>query len=143
MSEEKKVMKSSDVNDSNVNTRLLNKNYSPLLVRKYQAMGWPLYIGLIIDISLSDLDQLVNIIIKEAKEADLIKNDLQSFRDFCGYMSERLVNHYNSKKENCVEGVAVCAYWDKSWCSSLYGDFMVHNNCRNELYFIINTLPHI
>ena len=130
---------SAEVDDSKTNTRLLDKHYSPLIVRKYQMKGWPLYIGLIVDISLSDLDMVVN----EVEKNFEFKQDIQNIRDFCGYLSESLIQHYNGIKTNCVEGVAVLWYTDKNFVSSLYGDFMTHGNCKNELYAIINTLPHI
>ncbi len=136
-------LRSSEVEDSKTATRLLQKNYSPLVVRKYQAMGWPLFIALICDVSLSDLDKVVYDVIDDAKENGLIENDLQCQRDFCGYLSERLVEHYDKVKRGSVEGVAVLAYWDKSFVSSLYGDFMVHASCKQELFSIIQTLPHI
>ena len=44
----------------NTSTRLLDKNYSPLIVRKYQMKGWPLFVSLICDESLSDLDKVVH-----------------------------------------------------------------------------------
>jgi hypothetical protein len=137
------LTRSSDVDDSKTNTRILNKNYSPLLVRKYQAFGWPLFVGIIVDVSLSDLDKVVNTLLKEAEEYGLVKNDLQAFRDLCGYLNEGIVRHYNKVKENCVEGVAVYAMMDKSHCSSLWGDFMVHGMCRQEFYSILNIAPHM
>jgi len=125
---------------TNVNTRLLDKHYSPLIVRKYQMKGWPLFVSLICDISLSDLDIVVN----EAKEEfGEINDDIQTIRDFCGYLSDFILNHYDSIKTGCVEGVAILWYVDKLFVSSLYGDFMVHASCKNELFQIINTLPHI
>ena len=57
MSEGQKPVGLDDVNTS---TRLLGKHYSPMVVRKYQMDGWPLYIGLICDVSLSDLDKRVH-----------------------------------------------------------------------------------
>lgn len=143
MSKKNIISKSEQVKDNKTNTRLLQKNYSPLIVRKYQLKGWPLFIGLIVDVSLSDLDMVINEIEDDAEKLNLFANDIQSIRDFCGYTSERLVQHYNSKKRNCVEGVAVLWYADKMFTSSLYGDFMVHQSCKLELYQIINTLPHI
>jgi len=124
----------------NVNTRLLNKNYSPLVVRKYQMMGWPLFVSLICDWSLSDLDTVVN---KAEEEFGDIGDDIQQIRNFCGFLSDRLCAHYNGQKRNCIEGVAVLWYVDKCFVSSLYGDFMVHASCKAELFAIINTLPHI
>lgn len=133
------LKKSSDVEDSKTNTRLLQKNYSPLTVRKYQMKGWPMWVGLIVDGSLSDLDEVVNKVESEFK----FENDIQNIRDFCGFLSESLVQHYNGKKTNSVEGVAVLWYTDKNFVSSLYGDFMTHHGCKMELYHIVNTLPHI
>lgn len=142
MAEEKKVERMG-MDDSKTATRLLQKNYSPLIVRKYQAFGWPLFIGIICDVSLSDLDQVVYGSIDECEEADLIGNDIQLQRNFCGIISDNIVGHYNEIKRGCVEGVAVLAYWDKCFCSSLWGDFMVHASCKQELFSIIQTLPHI
>jgi hypothetical protein len=44
--------------DSSTATRLLDKNWSPLIVRKYQMEGWPMYIGIICDANLNDLDNI-------------------------------------------------------------------------------------
>ena len=138
------IKRSEDVKDSKTNTRLLQKNYSPLTVRKYQMKGWPMWVGLIVDGSLADLDAVVNKVEDEAEDAGLFKDvDIQSIRDFCGFLSESLVQHYNKVKKNNVEGIAVLWYTDKNFVSSLYGDFMTHHGCKMELYHIVNTLPHI
>jgi hypothetical protein len=129
--------------DGEVSTRLLGKEWSPLIVRKAYAKGWPFWVGLITDININDLDHLTQDIIEECEKNGIFQNNLQSIRNFCGYATERIVNHYNSKKKGVVEGCAVIAYWDKCFCSALFGDFMVHGSCRAELYSIINTLPHI
>jgi len=131
------------MDDSKTATRLLEKNYSPLIVRKYQAFGWPLFTALICDVSLSDLDQVVYKNIDKFKEDGLVENDIQSQRNFCGLLSDKIIEHYDGVKRGCVEGVAVLAYWDKCFCSSLWGDFMVHASCKQELFSIIQTLPHI
>ena len=123
-----------------VNTRLLGKHYSPLVVRKYMLHGWPLFVSLICDWSLSDLDKVVNKVVKDFGGPE---DDIQQIRNFCGFLSDQLLRHYNGKKENCVEGIAVLWYVDKCFVSSLYGDFMVHGSCKQELFAIINTLPHI
>lgn len=129
--------------DSKTSTRLLDKNWSPLIVRKYQFEGWPLFISLICDASLSDLDAIVYQIADEAKDKGFMENDIQAARNFCGLMSDRIKEHYDKVKRGCVEGVAVLWYIDKCFISSLYGDFMVHASCKQELFAIINTLPHI
>jgi hypothetical protein len=126
----------------NTSTRLLDKNYSPLIVRKFMSAGrgWPMFIGLICDVSLSNLDDVVNQFTADYGEAE---DDIQWVRNFCGALSEHLVSTYEAVKPGCVEGVAVLWYVDKMFVSSLYGDFMVHASCKQELYAIINTLPHI
>jgi hypothetical protein len=129
--------------DDKTSTRLLDKNWSPLVVRKYQAFGWPLFIALICDAPLSDLDEVVYTSIKKCEEHGFLENDIQAQRNFCGFLSDSLVSHYSAIKTGCVEGVAVLAYWDKCFVSSLWGDFMVHASCKQELFAIINTLPHI
>jgi len=131
------------MDDSSTSTRLLQKNWSPLVVRKYMYKGWPLFISLICDANLDDLDETVLRIGDEAEELGFQGNTIQSGRNFCGYMSDKLVEHYNGIKRGCNEGVAVLWYIDKCFISSLYGDFMVHAPCKAELFAIINTLPHI
>jgi len=129
--------------DSSTTTRLLDKNWSPLIVRKYQMEGWPLFISLICDANLNDLDEIVYKIHDEAVEFNFVDGTIQGGRNYCGYMSDKLKEHYDGIKRGCVEGVAVLWYIDKCFISSLYGDFMVHSSCKNELFMIINTLPHI
>ena len=129
--------------DSQTSTRLLDKNWSPLILRKYQMEGWPLFISLICDANLNDLDQVVYKIHDEAKEFEFVNGTIQGARNYCGYMSDKLKEHYDNVKKGCVEGIAVLWYIDKCFISSLYGDFMVHASCKQELFAIINTLPHI
>ena len=129
--------------DSSTSTRLLDKNWSPLIVRKYQMEGWPLFISLICDANLNDLDQVVYRLTEKAKQLGFTNGTIQGVRNYAGFMSDGIVKHYNSVKNGCVEGVAVLWYVDKCFCSSLYGDFMVHASCKAELFAIINTLPHI
>ncbi len=124
-------------------TRLLDKNYSPLIVRKYQLRGWPCFVSLICDISLSDLDDVFYSIVDDAEKNGMMKDDIQAMRNFTGFMSDKIIEHYDSIKKGCVEGVAVLYYIDKCFISALWGDFMVHSSCKQELYSIVNTLPHI
>ena len=140
--EEKKVIvpKPIGLSDVNTSTRLLDKHYSPLIVRKYQMEGWPLFVALICDVSLSDLDQVVQ---GFANDQDEKADDIQWVRNFCGSLSDSLFTHYDDIKSGCVEGIAVLWYVDKMFVSSLWGDFMTHASCKQELYAIINTLPHI
>lgn len=129
--------------DSTTATRLLDKHWSPLIVRKYQMEGWPLFISLICDVNLNDLDETVYRIHMEAVDLQFVNGTIQGSRNYCGYMSDKLKEHYDNIKRGCVEGIAVLWYIDKCFISSLYGDFMVHGSCKQELFAIINTLPHI
>lgn len=139
MADEKEKIEPVGLDQVSTSTRLLDKHYSPLIVRKYQMAGWPLYVALICDVSLSDLDNLVHTFSKPGKYID----DIQWVRNFCGGLCDCLVEHYSNIKLGCVEGVAVLWYVDKMFVSSLYGDYMTHGSCKLELYQIINTLPHI
>jgi len=103
------------------------------------VQGWPTYVSLICDVSLSDLDEVVNGVVSQY----LFEDDIQTLRNFCGDLSASIVNHYNNIKQGCVEGVAVLSYFDKLFISSLWGDYMTHLSVKQELYFIVQTLPHI
>ena len=129
--------------DSKTATRLLDKHWSSLVVRKYQYDGWPLFLSLICDANLSNLDEIFYKAASKAEEEGFHGNDIQSGRNFCGFISDEIIGHYNKIKTGCVEGIAVLWYIDKCFISSLYGDFMTHYSCKMELYQIINTLPHI
>ena len=129
--------------DSSTNTRLLDKNWSPLIVRKYQMKGWPMYIGIICDANLNDLDTVVNKVMKKADELEFTNGTIQGTRNAVGLLSDGIIDHYNEIKEGVCEGVIVCWYVDKCFVSSAYGDFMTHNKCAAEFYSIVNTLPHI
>ena len=131
------------MDDSKVASRLLQKHFSPMIVRKYQLNGWPCYVSLICDYSLSDLDKVVYELVDEANNLGYSTNDIQAIRNFTGYLNDGIVNYYDEKKRGCVEGVAVLYYVDKLFCSALFGDQMTHLSCKMELYQIINTLPHI
>jgi hypothetical protein len=129
--------------DSTTSTRLLDKNWSPLIVRKYQMLGWPLYIGIICDANLNDLDSLIYDIHEKAVKLGFTDGKIQDVRNYCGYMSQEIVNHYNAIKRGVTEGVMVCFYVDKCFVSSAYGDLMTHEKCAAEFYSILGILPHI
>jgi len=132
------------IEDSLTNTNLISKHYSPLIVRKLNIMnGWPLYIGMICDEDLSDLDAVVNGIFTSCKDAGMLENSIQNMRNFTGILSETLQVYYNNKKENCVEGVAILLYVDKCAIENFFGDFMNHTSCRIEWGAILSMLPHI
>jgi len=131
-------------NDDTTNTNLISKHYSPLIVRKYNIInGWPLWIGMICDEDLSDLDMVVNDVIEACEDAGMISNNIQQARNITGILSESIQLHYNSKKKNCVEGVIISLYLDKLFCQNAMGDFMNHTSCRIEYAGIMAMVPHI
>jgi len=148
--EEKKNMNMGEIanagftkDDSLTSTRLLQKSWSPMIVRKYYVADWPCWIGIISDCNLNDLDQVVLNAIEEGDKLGFLDGNIQSCRNFCGFMSDKIDEHYSNIKRGSVEGLAVAWYVDKMFISSLKKDEMVHKSCRDEFYSIIKVLPHI
>jgi len=132
------------INDDLTNTNLISKNYSPMFWRKLNIVnGWPLYISMIVDEDIGDIDDVVNSVVKACQESGMLENNLQSMRNFTGILSESLISHYNNKKSNCVEGVGILLAIDKAMISNLWGDYMNHTMCRSEFYSILTMMPHI
>ena len=132
------------INDDFTNTNLISKNYSPLFIRKYNAIyGWPLYVSMIVDEDISDIDSIVNEVIRECKKANMIDNNTQNLRNFTGILSETLLEHYNNKKENCVEGIAITLYIDKMIINNYFGDYMNHSMCRSEHLSLLNFMTQV
>ena len=115
-------------------TRLTYKNFSPMIVRKYHIFGMPTYIGIICDTNLDDLDNLIT------EENFNLEDSIQSIRDLSAIISERIVKYYNNKKASSLEAVGVLIYADKMMVSSLWGDFMHHQMCREEFYSIVRIM---
>jgi len=118
-------------NNDKTFTKLVDKQYSPLVIRKYTHWGFPIYVSLITDNDLTDLDKVVTEFMKD-NVADSWQNNIQTLRNLAG----KLVDHLNNFYEKS-EGVAVVIYADKCFISSLYGDFMNHTSCRIELYSLL------
>lgn len=135
------VEQEEDTNKSEPVTQLLQKNLAPMVIRKYQSFGWPLYVAIICDQDLSTLDDAVTYYVKKCDPNQL--NGIQEFRNFCGGLSDYIVQEFTEMKFGSVEGVAVVAYWDKCVCSSLYGDHMTHGQCRLELFTLLNMMTNM
>lgn len=112
-------------------TKLVDKHYSPLVIRKYTHWGFPIYIGMITDDDLSDLDDTVVKFMETYKNEGWV-NDIQKIRNLSGAFTEHLNETYGK-----TEGVAVVFYVDKMFVSSLHGDFMNHTSCRIEFYSLL------
>ncbi len=118
-------------NNDRVFTKLVDKHYSPLVIRKYTHWGFPIYVGLITDNDLTDLDHFV-VEFMNVNATEGWKNNIQLLRNFAGKFTEELNKFYDR-----TEGVAVVFYVDKCFISSLYGDFMNHTSCRIEFYGVL------
>lgn len=131
------------LDDSEVATKLLDKNFSPMIIRKYTRMGFPLYVHMICDTNLEDLDDVVHDCIDFCKVHGVLKNNIQSMRNFTGILSDTINKHYDSKKRGCVESLGIIFYVDKMIISSLSGDCMNHESCRSEMYECLNLMAKI
>lgn len=131
------------LNDSDVSTKLLDKNFSPMIIRKYTRIGFPLYVHMICDENLDDLDVIVHDCIDYCKQNNILSNNIQSLRNFTGILSEWINHYYDSKKRGCVESLGIIFYCDKMIISSLQGDCMNHSSCRDEVYFCLNLMAKI
>lgn len=129
--------------DDDVATKLLDKNFSPMIIRKYTRIGFPLYVHIICDQNLDDLDSVVHDCIDMCRKDGILKNSIQSLRNFTGILSDSINNHYDAKKRGCVESLGIIFYADKMMISSLQGDCMNHDSCRRELYECINIMTKI
>lgn len=112
-------------------TRLIDKQYSPLVIRKITYFGFPIYVGIITDDDLTDFDEVIVKFMTDNKEEGWV-NDLQKIRNLAGALVDHIVAGYKH-----TEGVAVIFSVDKTFISSLYGDFMTHTACRIELFSLL------
>lgn len=122
-------------------TRLEGKHFSPLVLRKYTKWGPPLYVALITDDNLDDLDERVLGFIESkigSGEDWTWPTSIQDQRDIAGGLANHLFRTYNK-----VEGLGVMLYADKMFVSSLHGDFMTHLQCKLEFYQLLNLSSQI
>ena len=112
-------------------TKLVDKHYSPLVIRKYTHWGFPIYIGMIADDDLTNLDEVVVSFMTDHAKTGWV-NNIQTLRNLAGKLTEHLNTSYMK-----AEGVAVVFYVDKMFISSLHGDFMNHTSCRIEFYGLL------
>ncbi len=131
------------LSDDKVATKLLDKNFSPMIIRKYTRIGFPLYVHLICDENLDDLDTIVHDCIDLCRAEGILSNSIQSLRNFTGVLSDHINKHYDDKKRGCVESLGIIFYADKMIVSSLQGDCMNHESCRMELYECLNLMAKI
>lgn len=118
-------------------TKLIDKEHSPLVLRKYTKWGFPLYVSLIADDNLETLDDVVVGFIEDNKAEGWV-NNIQKLRNLAGALTEHLCKTYPT-----TEGVGVLFYVDKLFISSLFGDHMNHLSCKMEFYELVKISAHI
>jgi len=118
-------------------TRLTEKSFSPLVIRKYTKFGFPIFVGIITDDDLDALDSIVIDFIKKKKNL-WTSDSIQDKRQLAGLLSERITQVFLK-----TEGVAVTFYIDKACVSSLFGDFMNHFQCKFEYYSLLMMSTNI
>ena len=115
---------------------LADKNAEPLIIRKYmKPFGFPVYVALICGGNLNDLDEFFIKMTLDWSDRD---KSIQSLRNYFAGLSNLILDHYKK-----VEGVAVIAFADKMVISSLWGDFMCHEQCRLELFTLLNMTTQV
>jgi len=114
-------------------TRLIGKEYSPLIIRRY-SMPVLHFVSMISDHNLDDLDVVVHEYFKE----NPMLESIQGIRNSAGGLSEALYKRYPR-----TEGVAIIIQADKMTVSSLSGDFMNHLACRVELYNLLTFITGV
>lgn len=118
-------------------TRLSGKEYSPLIIRRY-SMPFLHWVAIICDSDLSELDDVVDEWWLDYGD-QLEKASIQTMRNMAGSLCNAVVLQWSP----VVEGVAVIFSADKMLVSSLAGDFMVHEQCRLELYSLLNLSTQV
>lgn len=115
---------------SKVNTSLSGKEYEPLVMRR---VSMP-FLHWVTIISGDNLDELDNVIVNFWKTYDKHKRySIQEMRNLVGELQDKVLDAFPK-----TEGCAVIFSADKMLISSLSGDFMVHAQCRLELFQLLN-----
>jgi hypothetical protein len=129
-----------DSNVSNVvspHTRLEGKEYSPLIMRRYSTPVLHL-VTIITDDNLDDFDNVVRGCWRDSEGNEIRPTTIQGFRNLAGQISEAVYKKYPK-----TEGIAVTISADKMIVNSLFGDFMVHQQCREELFALLNFVTNV
>ena len=118
-------------------TRLEGKEFSPLVIRRYST---PIlhFVAVISDDNLNELDNVCRACWIDESGNEFRPTGIQDFRNQAGYISEVVYKNFPKS-----EGIAVIISADKLMISSLFGDFMVHGQCKSELYSLLNMATQV
>ena len=118
------------------NTRLSGKEFSPMILRRY-SMPFLHWVAIISDDNLDELDKIALAFWRD-QDRSWEGASIQDMRNLCGDLSRRVSMQFPK-----LEGCAVIFSADKMLVSSLTGDFMVHEQCRLELYSLLNLSTQV
>ena len=118
------------------NTRLSGKEFSPMILRRY-SMPFLHWVAIISDDNLDELDKIALQFWTDQQRA-WEGASIQDMRNMCGGLNAKVMAAF-PKIEAC--GVIFSA--DKMIVSSLAGDFMNHEQCRLELYSLLNLSTQV
>ena len=121
------------MDEATLHSKISNKHYSPLVIRRYATDFGVMFVGIISDDDLNRLDEIILPVVKKS-----VVKTIEEARTLTGKVCEMLKITFTK-----VEGVAVVSYFDKLMVSSLWGDFMNHESCRIELYELINVMTKV
>ncbi|MEM3568310.1 MAG: hypothetical protein QXI20_02100 [Candidatus Jordarchaeales archaeon] len=107
-----------------------------MLIRKYTFLGMPVYVAIITDEDVSDIDEVVLNVLRPWRDKGI--SSFSEVRELVTELQTTL-----SKVYERAEGIAIVCFPDKACVSSLWGDFMNHQMCRDELYNLINIMVKI
>lgn len=120
-------------------TQLSEKNHCPMVTRRYSKYGPPIFVGIITDDDLSDMDDtVIEFMNQEDSQAAWKSHNIQQVRNLCGNLSECLIKKYPR-----MEGLAVMFVIDKGFITSLHGDFMSHQQCKFEFYMQVQIATNL
>ena len=126
---------SDKIGDIMPTTRLAGKEYSPLVIRRY-SMPFLHWVAIITDDDLTLLDHAVGAYWGGRNWT--LPDTIQDMRNLAGGLQAAIQDHFHK-----TEGCAVILSADKMLVSSLAGDFMVHAQCRLELFALLNLSTQV
>ena len=156
-----------------MSTSLSNKHAEPLIIRKYQhPYGFPVFVALICGSDLTEIDRTHDVYAEVYWGQAQKIGTPQALRNYFGNMSGWFVKVFSgpgeigtvedawtdseeldafrqsiqgrmATKQKKVEACAVVAFADKGVISSLWGDFMTHEQCRLELFQLLNMTTQV
>jgi len=124
-------MEQNNKNKDKVHTSLSGKEYEPLILRRV-SMPFLHWVAIITGDNLDELDVVIQDFWKNEYKSDK-RYSIQEMRNLCGKMQDYVIGTFPK-----TEGCAIIFSADKMVISSLAGDFMVHEQCRLELFQLLN-----